>query len=101
MNLANSAIIEPPNLRPFGHPPMDTDNLGNGLDGIVTARKEKSDGIWRRTERDDRMAHTHDNIKTRSENISYRKLIRDLDIETREVLERETSKKILKTLVLD
>ena len=35
MNLAKSASIEPPKLGPFGHPPMETDNVGNRLDGIV------------------------------------------------------------------
>ena len=35
MNLANSDIIEPPKLVHFGHPPMETDNVGNLLDGIV------------------------------------------------------------------
>ena len=80
MNLANSAIIEPPELRYFGHPPMETDNVG----GIVNTRIEKSDGIWRLTARDNRMANTHDDIETISENIAYRKHIRDLEFETRE-----------------
>ena len=62
MNLANSAIIDPPKLVSFGHLPMETDNVGNRLDGIVATRIEHSDRIWRRTARDDRMAHTHDDI---------------------------------------
>ena len=84
MNLANYAIIEPPKLGSFGHPPMETDNVG----GIVATRIEHSYEIWRRTARNDRMAHTHDNIETISEKIAYRKHIRDLEFETREVLER-------------
>ena len=36
MNLTNSAIIEPPKIVSFRHPPMETDNVGNRLDGIVT-----------------------------------------------------------------
>ena len=47
---------------------------------------ENSDGIRRRTARDDRMAHRHD-IETISKKIAYRKHIRDSDFETREVLE--------------
>ena len=39
------------------------------------------------------MAHTHDDIETIREKIAYRKHIRDLESETREVLERETSNK--------
>ena len=79
MNLANSAIIEPPKLGSFGHPPMETDNVG----GIVATRIENSDGIWRRTARDDKIGHMHDNIESISKNIGYRKHIRDLEFETR------------------
>ena len=77
MKLANSAIIEPPKLVSFGNPPMETDNVGNWLDGIVATRIEYPNRIWRRTDRDNRMAHTHDDIKTISKNIDYRKHIRD------------------------
>ena len=97
MNLANSSSIESPKLVHFRHLPMEIDNLGNLLDGIVSTRIENSDGIWGRTARDDRMAHMHD-IETIRKNIAYRKHIRDLEFETREVLEREMSKKILKIL---
>ena len=38
MNLANSASIETPKLVSFGHPPMQTDNVGHLLDGIVATR---------------------------------------------------------------
>ena len=77
MNLANSLSIETPKLVHFGHPPIETENVGNLLDGIVATRIENSDRIWRRTDRDDRMAHTH-YIETISEEIAYRKHIRDL-----------------------
>ena len=40
-------------------------------------------------DRDYSMAHTHDDIETISENIAYRKHIRDSEFETREVLEQE------------
>ena len=60
MNLANSAIIEPPKLGSFGHPLMESDNVG----GIVATKIESSDGIWRRTSRDNRMGHMHDDIET-------------------------------------
>ena len=84
MNLANSASIENPKLVHFGHPPIDTENVRNLLDGIVATRIENWDSIWRRTDRDNRMAHMHD-IETISKNIAYRKHIRDLEFETREV----------------
>ena len=98
MNLANSAIIEPPKLVYFGHPPMDTDNVGNRLDGIVATRIENLDGIWRHTDRDDRMAYTHDDIETISKQIAYRKHIRDSEFETRNVFSGKRRKKILKIL---
>ena len=60
MNLANSLSIETPKLVHFGHPPFETDNVGNLLNGIVATRIENSDRIWRRTDRYDRMVHTHD-----------------------------------------
>ena len=98
MNLANSASIESPKLVHFGHPPIETENLGKFLDGIVATRIENWDRIWRRTDRDNRMAHTHD-IETISENIAYRNHIRNLEFETREVLERETSNKNIENTV--
>ena len=76
MNLTNSLTIETAKLVHFGQPPIDTDNVGNLIDGIVATRIENSDGIWRRTDRDERMLHTHD-IETISEKIAYRKNIRD------------------------
>ena len=69
MNLKNYASIETPKLVHFRHPPIETENVGNLPDGIVATRIENSDRIWRRTARDDRMAHTHD-IETISEKIA-------------------------------
>ena len=44
------------------------------------------------------MAHTHDDIETISKKIAYRKHIRDSEFETREVFERETSKKNIENI---
>ena len=38
MNLANSTSIETPKLVSFGHPPMETENVVNRIDGIVATR---------------------------------------------------------------
>ena len=89
MTLVNSASIEIPNLVHFGHPPIETENIGNLPNGIVATIIENLDRIWRRTDRDDRMEHTHD-LETISEKIAYCKHIRDLEFETRKVFERET-----------
>ena len=98
MNLANSAIIEPPKLVSFGHPPMETDNVGNRFDGIIATRIEHPDRIWRRTNKENRIAHTHDNNETISKNMAYRKHIKNLEFESRKVLERETSNKSIKNI---
>ena len=45
MNLANSLSIESPKLVHFGHPPIETENVGNLLDGIVATRIENLDRI--------------------------------------------------------
>ena len=77
MNIANSLSIETSKLVSFGHPPMETDKVGHQIDGIVATRIEDPNRIWRSTDRDDRMAGTHEDIETISENITYRKHIRD------------------------
>ena len=77
MNLANSSRIETPKLVYFGHLPMETDNLGHQINGIVDTRIEYPNRIWRSTDSDDRMARTHDNIETMSEKIAYRKHMGD------------------------
>ena len=94
----NSLSIDTPKLVHFGHPSIETDNVGNLLDGIVATRIDNLDGICRRTARDDRMAHTHD-IETISKNIAYHKHIRDSEFETRKVFERETSKENIENIV--
>ena len=66
MNLANSLSIETPKLVSFGHPPTETDNVRDRLYGIVATRIEDPNMIWRYTDRDNSMAHTHSDI----ENIS-------------------------------
>ena len=101
MNLANSLSIKTPKLVSFGHPYMETYNVVHRSDGIVATRIEYPKRIWRSTDREDMMVRTHDDIETISENIAYRKHIRDSEFETREVLELETSNQNIKILVLD
>ena len=98
MNLANSASIETPNLVHFGHPPIETEHVGNLLDGIVATRINNSDSIWRRKDMGDRMLHTHD-IETISKKISYCEHIRYSGFETRKLFEQETSNKNIENIV--
>ena len=98
MNLAKSASIETPKLVSFRHPPIETDNVGHLLNGIVATRIEYPNRIWRPTDRDDRMAHMHDHIENISKKIAYCKHIRDSEFETREVFERETLNKNIENI---
>ena len=79
MNLANYLSIETPKLVHFGHPSIETKNVGNLLDGIVATRIENSNGISRRTDREDRMAYTH-NVETMSKTKAYRNHIKNSEI---------------------
>ena len=45
INHENSLRIESPKLLHFGHPPIETNNVGNLLDGIVATRIENSERI--------------------------------------------------------
>ena len=45
MELVNSASIEIPKLVHFGHPPIETENVGNLLNGIVVTRIDNSNGV--------------------------------------------------------
>ena len=101
MNLANSLLVHTPKLVHFGHPPMDTDNVGHQSNGSVATRVVDQDGILRPTDRDVNMAQTHGNIETISEKLSYLKYIGDSEFETREVFERETSNQNIEKLGLN
>ena len=62
---------------------METDNVGHRINGIFATRIEDPNRIWKRTDRDNRMAHTHGGIEAIDEKIAYRKHIRDSEFETR------------------
>ena len=62
------------------------------------------DGIWRPTDRDVITTPTHGEIEMINEKLAYRKFIKDSEIETREVFERENIENIgtqLETTQLD
>ena len=73
---------------------MQTDNVGRRSDGSVATRVVDQDGIWRPTDRYVRTTPTHGEVETMSEKLVYRKFIKDSEIETREVFERENMKNI-------
>ena len=83
---------------------MQTYNVGHRSDGRVATRVVDQDGIWRPTDRDVRTTPTHVEIETISEKLAYCKFIKDSEIETREVFERENIENIgtrLETTRLD
>ena len=57
---------------------------------ISATRTKNCYGLRRSTDRDDRLGYTHD-FETMSETTAYRNHIKNPEIETREVFERETS----------
>ena len=89
MNLANSLSVQTPELVLLRHMPMQTYNVGKQRGGGVATRIADQDGIWRPTLSDIKTALTHGDVETRSEKLAYRKFIKDLEFETRQVFERE------------
>ena len=73
---------------------MQTDNVGHQSDRNVATRVVDQDGIWRPTDRYVRTTPTHGQIETISKKLAYRKFIKDSEIETREVFERENIENI-------
>ena len=88
MNLAISVVRESPKFKRLGHPPMETADIRN-LDYISATRPNNCNRFRKSTDRDDRLGYTHD-FETMSETTAYRNHIKNSEIETREVFERET-----------
>ena len=77
MNLANSLGVQTPKLVSFRHPPMQTENVGHRRNGSVATRVVDQYRIWRPTDRDVMTVPTHGDVETMSENLVYRKFIKD------------------------
>ena len=67
---------------------MQTDNVGNPISSIAATRVMYQDEIRRPTDRDVRTTPTHGDIENISENLAYRKFIKDSEFETREAFEQ-------------
>ena len=89
MNLANSLIVQTPELVSFRHPTIQTYNVGDQISDGVATRIAKKDGIWNPTLSNIETAAIHGNIKTISENLAYRNFIKDSEVETSKVFEQE------------
>ena len=94
MNLAKYLSIQTPKLVPFRHLTMQTDNVGHRSDGSVATRVVDQDGIWRPTYSDIRTALMLGDFESIREKLAYRKFIKYLESETREVFEWENIENI-------
>ena len=89
MNLTNSLSVQTPELVPFRHPTIQTDNVSDRRSGGVATRISNKDVIWNPTLSEIETAATYGEIETISEKLVYRKFIKDLDFKTSKVFERE------------
>ena len=92
MNLANSLSVHNPELVPLRNTPIQKENLGKRRSGGAATRIANQDGVWRPTLSNIKAAAIHGESETISEKLAYRKFIKDLEFETRKVLERENIK---------
>ena len=89
VNLANSILGESPKFISLGHPTVETADIRN-IDFATSTRAKNLSGLRRSTKRDDRLRSTH-SFETMSETIAYRNNIKNYEIKTGEVFEREAS----------
>ena len=89
VNLAKSVLSKSPNFKRLDHTPIETADIRN-LECIRTTRSNNCNGFRRSVDRDCRLGYTHA-FETMSETTAYRIHIKNLEIETREVFEQETS----------
>ena len=89
MNLANSVPVETPDLVSFRDPPVNTDNVTDGRSGGVATSIADKDRIWSPKPSNIGTAATHDDIKNINEKLSIRKYLKELDLETIKILQRD------------
>ena len=89
MNLANSVPVETPDLVSFRDPPVNTYNVTDGRSGGVATSKADKDPIWSPKPSDIGTAATHDDLKNINEKLSFRKYLKELDVETIKILQRD------------
>ena len=88
INLTNSVLSEIPKFKSLGHPTVETEDIQN-IYFTTSTRAKNLNGMQRDNKRDDRLGYTHDFVST-SETTAYRNHIKNYELETREVFERET-----------
>ena len=92
MNLANSVLVETPDLVSFRDPPIQTHNVTDRRSGGVATSIADKDRIWTPRPSDIGTAATHDNLKNINERLAFCKYLNKLDFETikyySEIIER-------------
>ena len=97
VNLANSVLSESSKFISLRHPTVETADIRN-IDFTTSTRAKNLNRLWRGTERYDRLGYTH-GFETMSETTAYHNHIKNSEIETRKVFERETSNENIENIV--
>ena len=102
MNLANSVMVETPDLVSFRDPPIQTHNVTDGRSGGVATSIADKDRIWSPKPSDIGMAETPEDLKNINEKLAFSKYLKELDFETIKILQRDhRARENMKKLRLD
>ena len=88
VNLADSVLSEIPRFITPGQPTVETADIQN-VNFVTSTRAKNLNGLQKGTGMDDNLGKTHD-FETIRKTTDYRNHIKNLEIETREVFDRET-----------
>ena len=72
MNLANSVLVELPDLVSFRDPPVETHNVTDGRNGGVANSIADKDRIWRPSPSDIGTVAPQDDLKNKKEKLAFR-----------------------------
>ena len=88
VNLANSVLTESPKLKNLGLPAVDATDIGN-INFVSSTRARILSGTRKDNISPFRLGYTHD-CETMSKTKAYCNHIKNSEIETRDIFERET-----------
>ena len=75
MNLANSVLVEIPDLVSFRDPPIETYNVTDGRSGSVATIIDDKDRIWRPRPSNIETAGTHEDLRNINEKLAFHKYL--------------------------
>ena len=88
VNLADYVLSKSPKFKSLRRPAVDATDMRN-LNSPLSTRSNSLSGMWNDNVSQFRLGYTHD-FETMSETKAYRNHIKNFELETREVFERET-----------